>query len=126
MFEGDNGEKSIKTKWLLYLSGQEETFSWEFTQTIITKKYWFKLKQNLTTAKEKIPSKCRIEKTCFTYIAVIGGKRFSNHPKNMNHVHKYTKYLLSVKITLKNNISGADTVFYDRVKHLYWEIELMY
>ena len=34
----------------------------------------------------------------------------------MNHVHKDTKYLLSVKITLENDISGGETMLYDRVK----------
>ena len=47
---------------------------------------------------------------------VIGGKLFSNHPKNMNHVHKYTDYLFSVLIYLGKNISGGETVFYDRLK----------
>ena len=64
-----------------------------------------KVKQrNITTAKEKIPSKFRIGETCFTFIAVIGGKLFSNHPQNMNHVHKDTMDLLSVILTLGNNI----------------------
>ena len=47
---------------------------------------------------------------------VIGGKLFSNHPKNMNHVHKDSNYLVFVIITLVKYISGWDTVFYDRVK----------
>ena len=34
----------------------------------------------------------------------------------MRHVHKDTKDLVSVIITLDTNISGGDTVFYDRVK----------
>ena len=34
----------------------------------------------------------------------------------MNHVHKYTKGLLSVIINLGTNIRGGDTVFYDGVK----------
>ena len=54
--------------------------------------------------------------TCFTYIAVIGGKLFSNQPINVNHFHKDTKDLLSVIINLGTNISGGDTVFYDGVK----------
>ena len=49
-------------------------------------------------------------------MAVIGGKIYRNHPKNMNHVHKNTKYLVSVIITLGIDISGGDTVFYDGVK----------
>ena len=74
------------------------------------------MKQNLTTEKEKIPSKFIIGGTCFTSIAVMEDKLFSNHPKNMNRAHKDTKYLLSVIITLLNNVSAGDTVFYDGVK----------
>ena len=49
-------------------------------------------------------------------MAVIGGKLYSNHPKNLNHVHKDTTYLVSVTIALGKYISGGDTVFYDGVK----------
>ena len=49
-------------------------------------------------------------------MAVIGGKIYSNHPKHLNHVHKYTKYLVYVIIKPGKNISGGDTVFYDGVK----------
>ena len=49
-------------------------------------------------------------------MAVIGGKLYRNHPKNLNHVHKDTKDLVSVIITLGKYISGGDTVFYDGVK----------
>ena len=54
--------------------------------------------------------------TFFTSMTVIGGKIFSNNPKNMNHFHKYSKYLLSVIITLGNNMRGGNTVFYDGLK----------
>ena len=47
---------------------------------------------------------------------VIGGRLYSNRPKNLNHVHKDSKYLVSVIISLGGNISGGDTVFYDVVK----------
>ena len=67
-------------------------------------------------SKRKIPSKYIIGEICFTSIAVIGGKLFSHNPKNMNHVHKYTNYLLSIIITLKTYMRGGYTVFYDRVK----------
>ena len=36
----------------------------------------------------------------FTSMAVISGQLFSNHPKNLNHVHKDSKDLVSVIITL--------------------------
>ena len=44
-------------------------------------------------------------------MAVIGGKLYRNHPKNLNYVHKDIKYLVSVIITLGKDISGGDTVF---------------
>ena len=67
-------------------------------------------------AKEILPSTCRIGGTFFASMAVIGGKLYRNHPKNMNHVHKDTKDLVSVIITLGKNVSGGDTFFCDGVK----------
>ena len=49
-------------------------------------------------------------------MAVIGGKILSNLPKSLNHVHKDSKDLVAVIITLGKNVSGVDTVFYDEVK----------
>ena len=49
-------------------------------------------------------------------MAVIGGKLYRNHPKHLNHVHKDTKDLVSVIMTLGKYICGGDTVFYDGVK----------
>ena len=49
-------------------------------------------------------------------MVVIGGRLFSNHHKNLNHVHKDSKYLVPVRITLGGNIGGEDTVFYYGVK----------
>ena len=75
-----------------------------------------KQKWVLDKAKEILPSTCRIGETIFTSMAVIGGKLYRNHPKNLNHVHKDIKYLISVIITLGKDICGGDTVFYDGVK----------
>ena len=47
---------------------------------------------------------------------VIGSRLFSDHHKNLNHVHKYSKDLVSVIINLRVNISAGGTVFYDGVK----------
>ena len=47
---------------------------------------------------------------------VICGRLFSNHHKNLNHLHKNSKYLVSVIITLGGNISGGDNMFYDEVE----------
>ena len=49
-------------------------------------------------------------------MAVIGGKLYSNHPKNLNHVHKDAKDLVSSIIIVGKDISGGDTVFYDELK----------
>ena len=76
-------------------------------------KYWTTLKEKLEKSKEILPSTCRIGETIFTSMAVIGGRLFSNHHKNLDHVHKESKYLVSFIITLGGNISGGDTVFYD-------------
>ena len=52
----------------------------------------------------------------FTPMAIIGEKLFRNHPKNLNHVHRDSKDLLFVIITLGENIREGDTMFYDGVK----------
>ena len=52
----------------------------------------------------------------FTSVAVIGGRLFSNHPKNLNHVNNNSKYLVSVIITLGTDISVGDTFFNDGMK----------
>ena len=70
----------------------------------------------LEKAKEIIPSTYRIGGICFTSMAVICGKLYSNNPKNLNHVHKDFKYMVSVIITVGKNISGVDTMFYYRMK----------
>ena len=49
-------------------------------------------------------------------MAVICGKLSSNHPKNLNRVHKDSKDTVSVIITVGKDISGGYTVFYDGVK----------
>ena len=49
-------------------------------------------------------------------MAVIGGRLFSNHHKNLNHVHKDSKDFVYFIITMGGNIIGGDTVFYDGVE----------
>ena len=72
--------------------------------------------KKLEKGKEMLPSTCRIGGNLFTSMAVIGGKLYSYNHKNLNHVHKDSKYLVSVIITLGKYISGGETVFYDWVK----------
>ena len=70
----------------------------------------------LEKAKEIVRSIFRIRETIFTSMAVIGGRIYSNHPKNLNHVHTDSRDMVSIIITMGTNISGGDTVFYDGVK----------
>ena len=72
--------------------------------------------KKIEKSKEILPSTYRIEETIFTSMAGIGGRLFSNHPKNLNHVHKDSKDLFSFIITLGKYISGVYTVFYDGLK----------
>ena len=78
--------------------------------------YWSHLKLKMAKANEILPSTCRIGKNIFTSMAVIGGRMYRNHPKNLNHMHKDTHDLVSVIITLGKDIIGGDTVLYDGVK----------
>ena len=83
------------------------------------KKIWVNIghfEKKLEMAKEILLSTCIIREIIFTPMAVIGDKLYHNHSKNLNHVHKDTKDLVSVIITLSKSISGGDTVFYDEVK----------
>ena len=59
-----------------------------------------KFEKKMEKAKEILPSTCRIGKTIFTSMAVIGGKICSNHPQNLNHVRKDSKCVVSIIITL--------------------------
>ena len=65
---------------------------------MLTMKYWHILGSMMDKAKENIPRKCRIDDTCFTPLATIGGNLYTRHPKSLNHVHKDSNDLLSVII----------------------------
>ena len=112
-------------KRVLYLENRAQTFVLGRIESRIMSddsrgkyisQYWSNFKEKLEKAKEILPSTCRIGETIFTSMAVIGGKLYHNQPKNLNHVHKNIKYLVSVIIILGKYISGEDTVFYDEVK----------
>ena len=60
------------------------------------------------TAEQYADPTCIIGKTIFTFMSVIGGRLFSNHHKNMNHVHKDGNDFVSVVLALGGNISGGD------------------
>ena len=52
-------------------------------------------------------------------MAVIGGKLYGNHPKNLNNLHKESKYMVSFIITVGKDIIGGYTVFYYGLKTSY-------
>ena len=56
----------------------------------------------------------------FSDIGVIGEKHDYNHHKNMNHVHRDSKDVLYVIITLETNRNVGNTVFYDKVNPTDW------
>ena len=74
-------------------------------------KYWHNLGAFLDKAKEKIHEQFRIGDTCFTSLETIGGNLFARHPKNLNHVHKYSNNILSVIIILGTYFCGGKKVF---------------
>ena len=76
-----------------------------------TIKYWQNLGRIMNQAKMMIPEECRIGDTCFTSLATIGGNLYTKHVNNLNHVHKDSKYLLSVIIILVTDVNGGETVF---------------
>ena len=73
-------------------------------------------KKNLGRKKKSYHQHAELAELSFIYMDIIRGKLFSNHPKNLNHVHKDSKDFVSVIITAGKNIRGGDTVFYDGVK----------
>ena len=107
------------------MENQAEKFVWECIESRIMsddrgkRKYKSILdnfENKLDKAKEILPSTCRIGENIFNSMTVIGGKLYSNHPPNMNHVHKDTKDMVYVIITVGKDMSGGDTMFYDVLK----------
>ena len=76
-----------------------------------TIKYWQNLGRIMEEAKLMIPKECKIGDTCFTSLATIGGNLYTRHTKNLNHVHKDSKDLLSVIIILGTDVNGGETGF---------------
>ena len=64
-------------------------------------------------AKAMITKECRIGDTCFTSLETIGRNLYTRHVKNINHLHKDSKDLLSMIIILGADVNGDETVFYD-------------
>ena len=66
----------------------------------------------MNKAKEIIPNECRIGDTCFTSLSTIGGNLYTRHPKNLNHLHKDSKDLMSVIIILGTDGDGGEIDFF--------------
>ena len=85
---------------MLYLADESGKFVWDCIERMTENKYWNVFEGCLTAAREKIPTKCGIGETFFTYIAVIGEKLYSNNPKNINNFHKDINDLVLVIINI--------------------------
>ena len=74
---------------------------------------WLNLESIMDKAKEMTQKEFIIGDTCFTSLATIGGNIYTIHVKNLNHVQKYSKDILSVIIILGTDVNGGETFFYD-------------
>ena len=110
-YSGQKGHGILLQPWILALAKSVENFIIVSMSEMPTIKYWQNLGSTMDKAKEMIPKECRIGDTCFTSLANIGGNLYSRHRKNLNHVHKESKYLLSVIIILGTEVHGGETVF---------------
>ena len=108
-YSGEKGHQFLQEPWINALSKSFETFFMVSISDMPTSQYWKFLGSFMDKSKENITKQCIIGDTCFTSLATIGGKLFTRHPKNLNHVQKYSNDLLSVIIILGTNVHG--TVF---------------
>ena len=107
----EKGRQLLQKPWILALSKSVETFIHVSINYMPTIKYWKILGWTMEKAKQIIPKECRIGDTCFTSLATIGGHLYTIHAKNLNHVHKDSKDLLSVIIILGTDFNGGETVY---------------
>ena len=54
---------------------------WEYIDNMRAVKYLEQQEKCVLVSNGNIPKQCRIGKTCFTSVAVIGGKLFRKQPK---------------------------------------------
>ena len=73
---------------------------------IPTVNHFKSLERIVLRVKYEIPKECIIGDTFFTPLSIIGENLFTRHPKNINHVHKYNKDLLSVIIYLETDVNS--------------------
>ena len=109
----EKGHQFFHKTWILALAKSVETFILVSICDMPTIRYWPNLERSMEKAKYIIPKECRIGDKCFTSLATIGGNLYTIHAKNINHVHKDSKDILSVIIILGTNVNGVETVFHD-------------
>ena len=112
-YSGEKGHQFLHKPWILELAKTVETFIMVSISEMPTIKYCQHLGSTMDKAREMIPKECRIGDTCFNSLATIGDNLYTRHVKNINHVHKDGKYLLSTIIILGTDFNGGETVFYD-------------
>ena len=83
----------MQQSWIIALAKSVETFILVSISEMPTIKYWQNLERTMDKAKDMIPNECIIGDTFFTSLATIGGKLYTRHAKNLNHVHKDSKIL---------------------------------
>ena len=110
-YSGQKGHEILQQPWILALAKSVETFIIVSIYEMPTIKYWQNLGSTMDKAKDMIPKECRIGDTCFTSLATVGGNLYTRHPKNLNHVHKDSKYLLLVIIILGTDVHGGEKFF---------------
>ena len=110
-YSGEKGHEIMQQSWIIAFAKSVETFIIVSINEMPTIKYWQNLGRTMNKAKQMIPNECRISDTYFTSLATIGGNLYTRHSKNLNHVHKDSKDILSVIIILGTDVHGVETVF---------------
>ena len=109
----EKGHQFLHTPWIFALSKLVENFILFSISDMPTIKYWQNLERTMEKPKEMIPKECRIGHTCFMSLATVGRNLYTRNAKNLNHVQKDSKDLLSVMIILGTNVNCGEPVFYD-------------
>ena len=108
----EKGHEFLQQAWIIALAKSVEIFLFVSIFEMPNIKFWQDLEKNMVKAKEIIPNECRIGDTCFTSLATIGGNLYKRYARNLNHIHKDSKDLLSVIIILGTDVHGGETVFF--------------
>ena len=105
------GHQFLQNKSVFELAKSVETFVIVSISDMPSIKYWKNLGLIMDTEKGNTPKQCSIGDICFTSLATIGGNLLMRHPKNLNHVHKYSNDILSVIIILGRYFHDVETIF---------------